>query len=202
MDLPYEILSGDYTSINYSTSKASRNDFAMFLVPHQFRAEQHLIRPVFRRWLDCEALTQDYLPGYWQDKSRYQRAMWIPAGMPSVDPLRDGKAQIDGINAGILSPQMVILGDGRDPEEVVEQRAAWARLCAAHGIDATTGAVSTSLANNPAKLALPKAPKNRRHPHVVCHPCNPSGRWASADAGRISPIRGGGGLHPGTRHRI
>ena len=70
MDLPYEILSGDYTSINYSTSKASRNDFAMFLVPHQFRAEQHLIRPVFRRWLDCEALTQDYLPGYWQDKSR------------------------------------------------------------------------------------------------------------------------------------
>ena len=152
MDLPYEILSGDYTSINYSTSKASRNDFAMFLVPHQFRAEQHLIRPVFRRWLDCEALTQDYLPGYWQDKSRYQRAMWIPAGMPSVDPLRDGKAQIDGINAGILSPQMVILGDGRDPEEVVEQRAAWARLCAAHGIDATTGAVSTSLVNNPAKL--------------------------------------------------
>ncbi len=30
LDLPYEILSGDYTSINYSTSKASRNDFAMF----------------------------------------------------------------------------------------------------------------------------------------------------------------------------
>ena len=152
LDLPYEILSGDYTSINYSTSKASRNDFAMFLVPHQFRAEQHFIRPVFRRWLDHEALTQDYLPGYWQNKSRYQRAMWIPAGMPSVDPLRDGKAQIDGINAGILSPQMVILGEGRDPEEVVEQRASWARLCAAHGIDAATGAVSTGLANNPARL--------------------------------------------------
>ena len=66
--------------------------------------------------------------------------------------LAGGKAQIDGINAGILSPQMVILGDGRDPEEVVEQRAAWARLCAAHGIDATTGAVTTGLANNPAKL--------------------------------------------------
>ena len=62
------------------------------------------------------------------------------------------RIKIDSINAGILSPQMVILGDGRDPEEVVEQRAAWARLCAAHGIDATTGAVSTSLVNNPAKL--------------------------------------------------
>lgn len=152
LDIPYEILSGDYTGINYSTSKASRNDFSMFLMPHQFRAEQHFIRPAFKRWLDCEALTQDYLPGYWQDPERYQRAMWIPAGMPSVDPLRDGKAQIDGVQAGLLSPQQVILGDGRDPEEVVEQRAQWLRMCADAGLDATTGGVSTSMANNPAKL--------------------------------------------------
>lgn len=152
LDIPYEILSGDYTNINYSTSKASRNDFAMFLVPHQFRAEQHFIRPTFKRWLDCEAITQDYLPGYWQDPERFQRAMWIPAGMPSVDPLRDGKAQIDGVQAGLLSPQQVILGEGRDPEEVVEQRAQWLRMCADAGLDATTGGVSTSMANNPAKL--------------------------------------------------
>ena len=70
----------------------------------------------------------------------------------TANDLKLWRVPLDGINAGILSPQMVILGDGRDPEEVVEQRAAWARLCAAHGIDATTGAVTTGLANNPAKL--------------------------------------------------
>jgi lambda family phage portal protein len=152
MDLPYEILSGDYTGINYSTSKASRNDFSMFLVPHQFRLEAHFIRPVFHRWLDHEALSQDYLRGYWLDPGRYRKAMWIPAGMPSVDPLRDGKADIDAIASGIKSPQMVILGQGYDPEEVVAQRAAWKDLCASYGLDASTGGVSTALAHNPAKL--------------------------------------------------
>lgn len=152
VDLPYEILSGDYQGINYSTSKASRNDAAMLLAPQIFRIEQHFSRPVYNRWLDHEALTQDYLAGYWQDPERFRRAMWIPAGMPSVDPLRDGKAAIDAVAAGLASPQMVILGQGHDPEEIVEQRAAWAQLCAANGVDATTGGVSTALANNPAKL--------------------------------------------------
>lgn len=152
MDLPYEILSGDYTNINYSTSKASRNDFSMFLVPHQFRNEQHFIRPVFHRWLDVEALTQDYLRGYWQQPERFRKAMWIPAGMPSVDPLRDGKADIDAMTAGVRSPQMIILGQGHDPEEVVAQRAAWADMCQRYGVDASSGKVSTSMANNPAKL--------------------------------------------------
>lgn len=152
VDLPYEILSGDYAGINYSTSKASRNDAAMLLAPQIFRLEHHFSRPVYHRWLDTEALTQDYLKGYWQDPERFRRAMWIPAGMPSVDPLRDGKAAIDAVAAGLASPQMVILGQGHDPEEIVEQRASWVQLCAANGLDATTGGVSTALANNPARL--------------------------------------------------
>lgn len=78
--------------------------------------------------------------------------MWIPAGMPSVDPLRDGKADIDAIASGIMSPQEVILARGGDPEETLAQRAAWMRLCADYGLDASTGGVNTSLANNPAKL--------------------------------------------------
>ena len=117
----------------------------MFLVPHQFRNEQHFIRPIFSRWLAYEALTQDYLKGYWQNPDRFRKAMWIPAGMPSVDPLRDGKADIDAIQSGIKSPQMVILGQGQDPEEIVAQRAAWGELCARFGVDATTGGVSTSM---------------------------------------------------------
>ena len=152
MDIPYEILSGDYTNINYSTSKASRNDFSMFLVPHHFRLEHHFIRPIFNRWLDTEALSQDYLKGYWLNPDLYRRAMWIPAGLPSVDPLRDGKSDLDGITGGVLSPQQVILKRGDDPEQVVIQRAEWKRLCEDYGVDASTGGVSTSLASNPAKL--------------------------------------------------
>jgi len=153
-DLPYEINSGDYTGINYSTSKASRNDFSMFLVPHQFRMEPHFTRPIFYRWLDAEALTQDYLKGYWLNPDRFRKAMWIPAGMPSVDPLRDGKADIDAIASGLKSPQMVILGQGNDPEEVVAQNYSWVLMHQSYGLDPTTGKVSTAMANNPAKLGV------------------------------------------------
>ena len=154
--LPYEILSGDYTDINYTTSKASRNDFSQILAPRKFRLQQHFSQRVFHRWLDFEAVTQDYLPGYFADPARYRRAMWIPAGLPSVDPLRDGKADIDAINAKLKSPQQVILARGDDPEEVLDQCASWIRDCIERGLDPSLAGINTALANNPAKLGAPE----------------------------------------------
>jgi lambda family phage portal protein len=155
--LPYEILSGDYTDINYTTSKASRNDYAQILAPHKFRYEQHWDRRIFFRWLDHEALTQDYLPGYFADPGRYRASMWIPAGMPSVDPLRDGKADIDAVRALLKSPQQVILSRGDDPDEVLMQWVDWIHDCQALGLDPFQAAgIDTSLANNPAKLGAPE----------------------------------------------
>ena len=150
--LPYEIQSGDYTGINYSTSKASRNDFAMFLAPGQFSLEHHFIRKVFRRWLAHAALSKDYLRGYFVSPWRFERAMWIPAGMPSVDPLRDGKAQIDTIAAGLQSPQAAILARGDDPEEVLSQTAEWHRQVKELGLNIDPSKIDTSLQNNPAKV--------------------------------------------------
>ena len=153
VSIRYEVLSGDYKELNYSVSKASRNDDTQLLIPHRFRLEQHFIRPVFYRWLDCEALTQDYLPGYFAEPWRYRQAMFIPAGSPSVDPLRDGKADIDAINSKLKSPQQVIMSNGDDPEEVLEQHRQWLELCEEKGVDpASITSINTNLASNPAKL--------------------------------------------------
>ena len=145
IDVPYEVLSGDYTGINYSTSKASRGDAVMLLKPHHFMMQNRFSMPVFRHWLDMEALTQDYLPGYWLGREGYQRCMWIPAGMPSVDPQRDGRADIEAIAAGLKSPQEAILGRGGDPEEVLDQLAEWQRMADERGV--TFGQVSESLSS-------------------------------------------------------
>jgi len=150
LDVSYEMLSGDYTGINYSTSKASRGDSRLLLAPHAFMMEQHFMRPIFRRWMDMEALTQDYLPRYWRGPEGYQRALWIPAGSPSVDPQRDGRADIEAIAAGLKSPQEAILARGGDPEEVLDQLAEWQRMARDKGV--TFGSVSTSLSGNPAAL--------------------------------------------------
>ncbi len=126
--VPYEILSGDYPGITYSTARMSRQDFTMFLEPDRFWLEQAVNRPVFREWLRWEALTEGCLPGYFRDPAHYEKAMWVPAGMPSPDPLREGKADIDNIKAGLDSPQNIILGRGGDPEKVLEDLASWQAL--------------------------------------------------------------------------
>lgn len=157
IDVPYEILTGDYTGINYSTSKAIRGDTQMLLAPHKFLHEHQFAARIFRRWLDLEALTQNYLPGYWQNPERYRKALWIPAGQPSVDPLRDGKADIDAVTAMHKAPQECILARGGDPEEVLGMAAAWRDMLRQHGLDAApVASISTTTANNPAKLGAPE----------------------------------------------
>ena len=70
--------------------------------------------------------------------------------MPSVDPQRDGRADIEAIAAGLKSPQEAILGRGGDPEEVLDQLAEWQRMADARGV--TFGQVSESLSSNQAAL--------------------------------------------------
>lgn len=150
IDVDYSMLSGDYTGINYSTSKAMRGDSRLLLAPHSFMHTAHFLRPVFRRWLDTEAVTQDYLPAYWQNPRGYQAGIWIPPGQSSVDPQRDGRADIEAIAAGLKSPQECILARGGDPEEVLAQLAAWQRSLAEYGVE--LGKVSGSLSSAPSAL--------------------------------------------------
>lgn len=152
---PYEILSGDYSGLNYSTARMNRQDYSMFLEPERFWLEHEFNRPIFRRWLQFEALGEDsYLrrAGYFEDPARFEAAMWVPAGMPSPDPLREGKADIDNIKAGLDSPQNVILRRGGDPEQTLEEFAEWERLKNEKGVQFVIDEISTAMQTNPAKL--------------------------------------------------
>ena len=150
--VPYEVLSGDYSGVNYSTARMSRQDYNMFLEPERFWLEHNFNNPVFRQWLYTEAVTQRYLPGYFKDPSHYEKAMWVPAGMPSPDPLREGKADIDNLKAGLDSPQNIIMARGGDPEQVLEEMAAWQQMLEEKGVTVDVGNISTAKQTNPAKL--------------------------------------------------
>ena len=151
--VPYEVMSGDYQGINYSTSRMSRQDYNVFLEPERFWMDQHFNRPIFKKWLEIEALKdpetfKDYFVNPW----RYEPADWIPAGMPSPDPLKEGKADIDAIEAGLLAPQDVILARGDDPERVVKKRKEWKELEKQNGVESSPGKVSTATQTNPDAL--------------------------------------------------
>jgi lambda family phage portal protein len=149
---PYEVLSGDYSGINYSTSRMNRQDYNMILAPDRFWLENSISRPVFREWLRLEALTENYLPGYFRDPAHYEKAMFVPSGMPSPDPLREGKADIDNLKAGLDNPMDIILRRGGDPERNIEKLAEYRDLLAEKGVSLDLNTVSTALQTNPDKL--------------------------------------------------
>jgi lambda family phage portal protein len=154
-DMPYELLSGDYAGLNYTTLRGIRNDFRKMLTPQQSRHILHLCRPTMRLWTETEALRDpSFLPGYYADPSRYLRGVWIPAGLPETDPQREIKANIEAIKAGLKAPQQVILERGDDPDAVLDALADWKTMCAERGLDFTeaVASASTAVANNPAAL--------------------------------------------------
>ncbi len=149
--VPYELLSGDYSGINYSTMRVCRNDLAQILKVPQGRMIGHLCTPVFREVLNEAVLGGRLtLPGYWQDPARYQRAKWIPTGMEPIDPQRETKAHVDQLQSLLRSPQEIAAARGRDYEELLDEIAEAERMITERGL--SRGEVSTALAGNPAAI--------------------------------------------------
>jgi capsid protein len=64
------------------------------------------------------------IPGFASDPARYMAVKWIPPKWDWVDPLKDRKAEIEAIDAGLKSRSDVIESEGYDAEEVDRRIAA------------------------------------------------------------------------------
>jgi capsid protein len=58
------------------------------------------------------------LPGFASSPAEYLAVKWIPPKWDWVDPLKDRKAEIEAIEAGLKSRSDVIESEGYDAEEV------------------------------------------------------------------------------------
>ncbi len=149
--VPYEMLSGDYSGVNYSTMRVCRNDLNQILKIHHGRMIEHLCTPIFREVLRQAVLAGRLnLPGYWADPSKYSKAKWVPPGMESIDPLKESKAHVDQLNSLLRSPQEIAAARGRDYEELLDEILESERMIADRGL--SRGEVSTALVGNPAAI--------------------------------------------------
>jgi lambda family phage portal protein len=148
---PYELISGDYQGLNYSTARIVRNDFSQQLRPISVRHIRQYCMPALRTFLDVAVLSGKLtLPGYWQDPRRYQECEWQPPGMEAVDPLREAKSQIEAISYGLKSPQEVARERGRDLEDIYEEIKAAKEL--AKEMDLTFEPARKADKNNPTAI--------------------------------------------------
>lgn len=158
--VPYELLSGDYQGMNYSTGKMSRNDFTYYLKPISDRHIRNFCQPTFRGFMDAAAFFGKVrLPNFQTDPYPFYRAEWQPPGMMSNDPLREGKAAIDLVASHLNSPQEYIRARGRDPEDVLREFQQWEQWKTDYNIKDPLE-VSTAMQNNPAAVA--KEPNGKK----------------------------------------
>ena len=126
IQLPYELLSQDYSGLNFTTLRAVRNDFKQGLRQSWERKISQLCQRVFKKWLQMEVLSGRLsLPGYFQDPSRYEKVSWITPALENIDPLKEFQAELLMVRAGATSMQEVIKKHGGDPEKVIKDQILW-----------------------------------------------------------------------------
>lgn len=147
----YELLSGDYGGLNYSSLRGIRNDVAKQVAPMQARHHRQFCQVAVQDAITSAVLAGKLdLPGYWRDPRPYWRAAWIAPGIESVDPLRETKAHLDQIDGGLRSPQEIVAARGRDYAQVLDEIAEAKAMAEARGL--SFGEVKQAMAANPAAL--------------------------------------------------
>ncbi|MCB1502565.1 MAG: phage portal protein [Bauldia sp.] len=126
LGIPYAYLSNDMLKANYSNSRLALLEFR-----RRVEAYQHAVmvwqicRRVWARWLDTAVLSGAIdLPGYDRQRSAYLGCSWLPPKWDWVDPLKDARAEIEQIDAGLKSRTQALAERGYDADQVDAEIAA------------------------------------------------------------------------------
>ena len=144
---PYAQLTGDVSGANYSSLREGKLDFWALLDHWQWHMMvRRMCRNGWRR-----AMTVAASAG--RPVSPEMRALWAVPERPWVDPKKDIEAKVLAINAGIESWADVVAERGRDPQEHLEEIAAFDALAARLGVTLPSGAPGARVpaANSDAK---------------------------------------------------
>lgn len=128
--VPYEMMTGDMSQVNYSSIRAGLVEFRRRVEAVQHNTLVHqFCRPIWRRFITAEIMSGRLsAPGFERDPEAYFAVRWLPPKVDWVDPLKDAQAEIIAINAGLMSRRQAVAARGYDLElldkEIAEDRAA------------------------------------------------------------------------------
>ena len=126
LGVPYAYLSNDMLKANYSNSRLALLEFRRRIDAWQHAVMVHqMCRAVWQRWMDIAVLSGTLkLPGYDKNRVSFQACSWLPPKWDWVDPLKDARAEIEQIDAGLKSRTQALAERGFDAVQVDTEIAA------------------------------------------------------------------------------
>ncbi|MCK5057095.1 MAG: phage portal protein [Candidatus Aminicenantes bacterium] len=124
LNIPYEILSKDFSKSNYSNTRAALIEARRFFQKQQRFVANKLGQPVFEMLIE-EAYLKGELPilDFYQNRSAYVRTKWISPGWSWIDPQKEVKAAVMSVDNNHSTLADEASAHGGDWEEIQEQRA-------------------------------------------------------------------------------
>lgn len=120
LGIPYSVLTNDMVKANYSNTRAALLEFRRRIEAFQYSVLVYqFCRPIFARWIATAALSGAIeLPNWRARRREYQSAEWLTPKWEWVDPLKDARAEIEQIQAGLKSRAQAVAERGMDVEEL------------------------------------------------------------------------------------
>lgn len=128
LGVTYEELSMDYSQTNYSSARAAMVHAWAETQSLSSILEAQIVRPYYVAFLE-EAFDRGYLtlpagaPDFYDAIDAYAEAKWIGPGRGYVDPTKEIDAAAARIEAGVSTLEDECADQGKDWEEVLDQRA-------------------------------------------------------------------------------
>lgn len=130
LGVPYAYLSNDMLKANYSNSRLALLEFRRRIEAYQHAVMVwQLCRQVWARWMDMAVMAGAIdLTAYENRRRDYLSCSWLPPKWDWVDPMKDARAEIEQIGAGLKSRTQALAERGFDAEQVDAEIAAdWER---------------------------------------------------------------------------
>ena len=118
----YNTLSSDLEGVNYSSLRQAALEERDYYRTIQEWFIEAFVERVYENWLRMALLT-GAVPLRYADFDRLHAPKFGPRGWDWVDPLKEVKADIEAVNAGLSSRQRVLDKRGMDFEDIVDELA-------------------------------------------------------------------------------
>ena len=127
VDMPYEVISKDFSKTNYSSARAALLEAWRVFSLYRAWLVRHYCQPVLRMvieeaWLAGLLKFPAAAPDFYDAAGDYCNAIWIGPPRGYVDPVKEVAATVTALENRLMTYSEAIAERGRDFEEVMDER--------------------------------------------------------------------------------